>query len=33
MEQIQQEAFQFAIKSHTWKQRAVTLHNELLKFL
>lgn len=33
MEQIQQDAFQFAIKSHTWKHRAVTLHNELLKFL
>ncbi len=33
MEMMQQDAFMYALENHTWKQRARTLHNELLKFL
>ena len=33
MEMLQQDAFVYALENHTWKQRARTLHNELLKFL
>jgi len=33
MEMLQQNAFKYALENHTWKQRANTLHNELLKFL
>ncbi len=33
MSEIQREAFQYAIKSHTWQARAKQLHEELLKFL
>lgn len=33
MEQIQKDAFEYAIRNHTWYERAKTLHNELLKFV
>ncbi len=33
MEMLQQDAFMYALENHTWKQRALSLHNELLKFL
>lgn len=33
MRHIQQEAFEYAVKNHSWHQRAKKLHNELLKFL
>lgn len=33
LEHIQQEAFQYAIKNHTWHHRAKSLHDGLLKFI
>ncbi len=33
LEYIQKNAFDFAIKNHTWEQRAIFLHNNLLKYL